>query len=509
MARPTLLPAAEATPPNILLILCDDLGYGDVGCLNRNSKIATPNIDRLARQGMIFTDAHSSSAVCTPSRYGLLTGRYNWRSRLQSGVMGGMSPPLIEPGRLTLPAFLQRHGYRTAAVGKWHLGMDWTLQPGAEPFGDGIEKGEQGWRVDYSKPIRNGPLSVGFQEFFGIAASLDMIPYTYIEGDRAASLPSVDQAFPMSWGTTNRFTRRGPAAPDFKAEEVLPTLTHRAITWIRQQRTGHPFFLYLPLNSPHTPIAPSAAWRGRSGLNAYADFVMQTDACVGEILSALRRAGFERNTLVVFTSDNGCSPEAGFPELAARHHQPSHHFRGAKADIFEGGHRIPMVVKWPGYVAAGSRSSQTVCLNDWMATCADILQERLPENAGEDSVSMLPVLRGRATAPVRDSLIHHSINGSFAIRQGRWKLILCPDSGGWSDPVPGRLPPETSDRTQLYDLEADPGERHNLSESQPKLVEDLTRLLEISVNKGRTTPGTPQTNSVTVRLRKTTPSLRQ
>ena len=355
-----LLPSvhAAAKKPNIVYILADDLGYGDVKCFNPDGKIPTPNLDRLAAAGMRFTDAHSSSAVCTPTRYGLLTGRYNWRSRLQSGVLGGLSPPLIEPGRLTVPAFLQQQGYHTACIGKWHLGMDWPLQPGAEPFDDRIEKGEQGWRVDFTKPIARGPNSVGFDYFFGLAASLDMVPYTFIENDRVTIIPTQDNAFPMMSGHTNSFTRRGPAAAGFEAGAVLPTLTRKAVEYLEQRagtaKAGTPFFLYVPLNAPHTPIAPTKEWQGRSGLNPYADFVMQTDASVGAVLHALDRLGLAPDTLVIFTSDNGCSPEAKFNELRAKGHNPSASFRGTKADIFDGGHHVPFLVRWPGRVQPGT-----------------------------------------------------------------------------------------------------------------------------------------------------------
>src|ERR1051325_6936847 len=259
---------AKKAAPNIVYILCDDLGYGDVRCLNPNGKIPTPNVDRLAASGMIFTDAHSSSAVCSPTRYGILTGRYNWRSRLKSGVLGGMSPRLIEPGRLTVPAFLKQHGYHTAGIGKWHLGMDWVLNPGGEKFNDTIEKGEDGWRVDFSRPIRNGPTSLGFDFFFGISASLDMVPYTFIENDRVTTVPTTDKAFPMMLGRSGTMTRKGPAAAGFDAMNVLPALTRKALDYIGQRapdaKTGAPFFLYLPLNAPHTPIAPAPEWQGKS-----------------------------------------------------------------------------------------------------------------------------------------------------------------------------------------------------------------------------------------------------
>ncbi len=499
--------AATPFKPNIVFILADDLGYGDVRCLNPEGKIATPHIDRLAGEGMIFTDAHSSSAVCSPTRYGILTGRYNWRSRLKSGVLGGMSPPLIEPGRLTVPALLKAHGYHTAAIGKWHLGLAWTLQPGAKGFTDTIEKGEDGWRVDFTKPITRGPIQIGFDYYFGIAASLDMVPYTFIENDRVTKLPTEDKAFPMMVGRA-ALTRKGPAASGFEAAEVLPTLTRRAVEYIgqrtRQAKAGHPFFLYLPLTTPHTPIAPTADWQSQSGLNPYADFVMQTDASVGAVLASLEAHGLVKDTLVIMTSDNGCSPEARFPELLARGHNPNFHFRGNKADIFEGGHHIPFLARWPGHVRPGTRSEQIICLNDLLATCADVLGVALPANAGEDSVSILPALEGRATAPLREAIVHHSINGSFAIRQGRWKLALCRDSGGWSAPRPGAKETENLPAVQLFDLSADVAEAKNRQAEEPEVVSRLTRLLERYVADGRSTPGAPQTNTTPVMIRRPT-----
>lgn len=498
-----ILPGHAASHrPNIVFILADDLGYGDVRCLNPASRIATPHLDRLAADGKVFTDAHSSSSVCTPTRYGILTGRYNWRSRLKNGVQGGMSPPLIEPGRWTVASFLKQQGYHTACIGKWHLGMEWPLQPGAAPFADTIEQGRDGWRVDFAQPIRRGPNSVGFDHFFGIAASLDMVPYTYIENDRVTSLPVGDKAFPMMSGRTNGATRRGPAAADFEAVDVLPTLTRQAIQYLERRadaaKGGHPFFLYLPLTSPHTPIAASPEWENRSGLNAYADFVMQTDASVGDLLGALDRLGLSKDTLVIFTSDNGCSPEAKFGELAAAGHRPSGPFRGHKADIFEGGHRVPFIARWPGTVKPGTRSDQLLCLNDLLATSAEILGEKLPDTAGEDSISFLSALRGRSGGPRREALVHHSINGSFALRSGPWKLALCPDSGGWSEPSPGSRAATNLPPVQLYNLTTDPGETNNLQASRPDLVARLTAVLDNYVTQGRSIPGQPQLNTTPV-----------
>ena len=496
--------------PNIVFILCDDLGYGDVKCNNPQGKIATPNFDRLAAAGIRFTDAHTTSSVCTPTRYSVLTGRYNWRSRLQTHVLGGLSPRLIEPGRLTVAELLRRQGYHTAAVGKWHLGMDWPRKPGTPAFDDRIERGPEGWNVDYARPIANGPNSVGFDEFFGIAASLDMVPYTFIENDRVTSVPTVDKAFLMMFGKDKRVTRRGPGAADFEAVDVLPTLTRKAVETISRRaadaRAGKPFFLYLPLNAPHTPIVPTPEWRGRSGLNPYADFVMQTDACIGQVVRALDERGLADNTLLVVTSDNGCSPEADFSALVAKGHNPSSILRGHKADIWEGGHRVPMVVRWPGKARPGSTSGELVSLVDFMATCAEILGVKLPDNAAEDSVSFLPALLGKSAKPLREALVHHSIDGKFSIRQGRWKLELCPGSGGWSRPRDGEAVKQGLPRVQLYDMTADVGERANLQAAHPEVVQRLTALLEQYVANGRSTPGKAQKNDVPVDLWKQAPA---
>ncbi|HSH94204.1 MAG TPA: arylsulfatase, partial [Roseimicrobium sp.] len=465
---------ASPPRPNILYILTDDLGYGDVKHLNPDGRIATPNFDRIAKDGMVFTEAHSSSSVCTPTRYGIMTGRYNWRSRLKNGVLGGMSPRLIEPGRMTVASFLKTNGYTTACIGKWHLGMDWALKPGSKPFTDGIEKGEDGWNVDFTQPILNGPNSVGFDYYYGISASLDMVPYAFIENDRVTVVPTEDREFPMMLGRTGGMTRKGPAAKGFDAGEVLPTLTKKAVEYIggkaKDAKAGKPFFLYLPLASPHTPILPTKAWQGKSGLNPYADFVMQTDSCVGEILNALDKHGLAKDTLVIFTSDNGCSPQAKFEELEAKGHYPSYVFRGTKADIFEGGHHVPFLVRWPAVIKAGRRTDQLTCLTDLMATCADILGVKLPDNAGEDSVSLLPLMRDDIHKPVREAIVHHSINGSFSIRKGPWKLELCADSGGWSIPRPNTPATKDLPPVQYFNFSRDYKESDNLQAQFPEEI---------------------------------------
>lgn len=494
---------APSARPNIVVILCDDLGYGDMKCLNPSGKIRTPHMDRLAADGVIFTDAHSGSAVCTPTRYGLLTGRYAWRSRLKSGVLGGLSPRLIEPGRMTVASFLKEQGYATGCVGKWHLGMDWVKKEGKQVTELGIESAEQVHNVDYAQPYKNGPYSVGFDWYYGISASLDMVPYTFLENDLCTVTPTVDKSFPMMLGRPGQMTRTGPAAPDFDANQVLPTLTKKAVEFI-DERAGawkkeqHPFFLYVPLASPHTPIVPTGDWNEKSGLNPYGDFVMQTDAAIGEIVAAIDRNGVAKDTLVVVTSDNGCSPMARYDELVPKGHNPSYVFRGHKADIYEGGHRVPFLVRMPGKIPPGTKCAETIWLGDLFSTFADLVGEKLPDTAGEDSVSFLPALFGQKWESPRDGVVHHSINGSFAIRSRNWKLCLAPGSGGWTRPRPGIDDTSTGPLVQLFDLESDIGETRNIEAGQPEIVKRLTALLEKYVADGRSTPGAPQQNTAPV-----------
>ncbi len=466
--------------PNIVYVLADDMGYGDVSCLNSESKIRTANIDRMAAAGMIFRDAHASSAVCTPSRYSILTGRYNWRSSLKSGVNYGFSGPLIERGRMTVASLLKTAGYRTACVGKWHLGWTWAKRSDKEDD------------VDYGRPIADGPTSVGFDYFFGISASLDMAPYVYVENDRVT-------AEPTGWtagSSGKQMWREGAIAPDFRHEDVLPTLTSKALAWIDQSaKSGEPFFLYFPLPAPHTPILPRAQFRGKSGTNEYGDFCLEVDDVMGQLLAALERSGVADDTIIIFTSDNGCSPMANFEELAAVGHRPSYVFRGHKADIYEGGHRIPLVMRWPGGIAAGSATDHTVCLTDLLATCADLLAVPLPAAAGEDSVSNLPLWQGHVDQGVREATVHTSIDGSLSIRRGRWKLEMCPGSGGWSHPQPGSKDAANLPSRQLYDLTADIGERRNVIDEQPAVAAELQALLTSYVERGRSTPGAAQANT--------------
>jgi arylsulfatase A len=474
--------------PNIVYILADDLGIGDVSCFNENGKINTHNIDSIAKAGIKFTDAHSGSSVCTPTRYGVMTGRYAWRTRLKNRVLGGWSKPLMKPDRMTVASMLKASGYNTGCVGKWHLGWEWALTD---------EKANtENWdmdakNVDFTKPIKRGPRYYGFDYYFGISGSLDMAPFVYVENDMATALP--DRISPGSKDKT--FTRKGAIAPNFKHVEVLPKITEKAVNFVESQSADKPFFMYFPLTAPHKPILPSKEFQGKSGLNEWGDFVLQVDWTVGQVLDALKRKGFEDNTLVIITSDNGATPGADFGELKELGHNPSSVFRGFKADIFEGGHRVPFIAKWPGKIPPGSASDEVICLTDLMATAAEIVDYDLPDSAAEDSVSILPVLLSKNyNKPLREATVHHSINGSFSIRKGKWKLELCPGSGGWSSPRPNSKEAKPLPPIQLYNLETDIKEKTNLQHKHPDIVSQLTKLLQSYVDQGRSTPGKKQKN---------------
>ena len=471
------LVAALGASPNIVIILADDMGWGDPQCYNAGSKIATPGIDRLAREGIRFTDAHSPSAVCTPTRYGLLTGRYCWRTRLKSSVLDGFSPPLIGPDRLTIASFLKQQGYATACIGKWHLGMQWTRTDGSLETKDREDRFRSGDNIDFSVPVTGGPLSVGFDHFFGISASLDMPPYCWMAGDRCDPLPT--SSVPTAKDTIFLNQQGGVADPSFKLAGVLPRLKQHAIDWIRNHHRDHPdqpFFVYLPLNSPHLPVAPSESFVGKSGAGAYGDFVMETDDCVQSVLDAIGQIKQDDNTLVIFTSDNGGLWHAWDPVEAddVAHYKPTSrakftrgfghhsnaHLRGTKADIWEGGHRVPFLARWPKSIPAGQTCDQLIELNDLLATIAGILEKPLPNGAGEDSYDLTSLLRG-ADSPVRPFAVHHSLRGEFAIRMGKWKYIENRGSGGFSTPRKIAPRPRTS-AGQLYDLSADRSETKNL-----------------------------------------------
>ena len=479
--------ASKPTAPNIVYILCDDLGYGDVHALNpTRGKIATPQMDNFASQSMVFTDAHSGSSVCSPTRYGILTGRYAWRTRLQSGVLGGYDVPLISPNRLTVASLLKSHGYATACFGKWHLGMTIAHQA------DNTKKTE----VDYALPIKDGPVDVGFDYYYGISASLDMPPFVFIENNKFTEIPTVEK----------KWVRTGPAAKSFEAIDVLPTLKTKAVQYVKDHaadaKNGKPFFMYVPLNSPHTPIVPTKEWQGKSGLSIYGDFVMETDDAIGQIIAAVDAAGLRENTLVIVTSDNGCSPAAKVNELEKQGHFPSAQFRGYKSDIWEGGHRIPFIARWTGHIAGNTTYDHTICLTDLLSTCAELVNEKLPANAGEDSVSILPALLGKTTAPLREATVHHSIQGNFAIRMGDWKLEFTAGSGGWGSPNTAQAEKLNLPAMQLYNMQADVSEKDNQLAKNATTVEKLKLLMEKYIADGRSTTGEKQANDAKIVLMK-------
>ena len=459
-----------ARAPNIVIVLADDLGYGDVGYLNSQSQIPTPNLDTLAGQGMAFLDAHSPSAVCTPTRYGLLTGRYAWRTRLTRGVLDGYDGPLIAPHRETLGSFLGATGYRTAVIGKWHLGL-------------GFAKNALG-EFDFEEPIDDGPHTHGFHESYIIPASLDFPPYVYIRDGEITGFPLGQQSgmeFP-------RYMRAGELASDFDPADVLDELIRQATGFIQRQASdGSPFLLYLPLTAPHKPVWPAQRFEGTTELGPYGDFIVQVDAAVGDVMSALDQAGVDDNTLLIVTSDNGSfmsrldglddrdhTDDSTIQAYRAGNHTANHVYRGTKADIWEGGHRVPFFARWPGQIEPGSTREEVISLTDVFATVAEIVGKELPNNAAEDSFSLLPLLRGNPWARPRAAVTHHSIQGMFAIRDGRWKLVAGNGSGGREDPIgqPFERP------YQLFDIASDPSEQSNVYDQHPAVAQRLERELE-------------------------------
>ncbi len=464
--------SAPALPPNIVFILADDLGYGDPHCFNPQSKISTPNMDRLASEGMRFTDAHAPGSVCFPSRYGLITGRYPFRNK---GIRQPTQGAMIEPTGMTVATLLRDAGYATAMVGKWHLGFD-----GGDAF-------------DYSKPLRGGPCDHGFDSFFGQHASLDIPPYFYIANDRAVAAASEDIGASSSpdWSPIQgAFWRAGKIAPDYKHPEVLPTYTRKAIEYIeaRGRSTDRkPFFLYVAFTAPHTPWLPMEEFRGQSMGGLYGDFVSQLDDSVGQVLRALNRAGLVENTLVIFSSDNG---PVWLPEDVLKfQHSAVGLLRGMKGDAWEGGHRMPFIARWPGKIKAGSSSGETICFTDMLATFAAITGRKLPADAAEDSYNLLPVMLGEKHAsPLREATIHDSADGGvLSVRAGDWKLIPILGSAGFSKPA--RIKPEPGGPSgQLYNLADDPSETKNLFAEKPDIVARLTALAAKYQTETRSAP---------------------
>ena len=483
--------AALHGSPNIVFILADDLGFGYVNANNPDSKIPTPAMDRIAAEGMRFTDAHSPSAVCTPTRYGIMTGRYCWRTRLKRGVLWGIDGSLIDPNRNTMARVLQSKGYSTACVGKWHLGMDFYDANGEiVPNDREYERTEGIDQVDYNRKIGNSPLSYGFDYSYVITGSLNMFPYAYIEGDRFTEAatdfqPKTEHQISIISG--------GPKAPGFDFEKVVDVFTEKAVSFIDESAESEkPFFLYLPLTAPHKPVLPTSTFQGKSKHGIYGDFLMQVDEVVKNIDAALERNDLKQDTLIVLTSDNGsfmfrlsddvADHVQDFKALGyhTENHQSNGIWRGTKADIYEGGHRVPMLVRWPGKVQAGATCDTTTTLTDWYATFSEIVSHNLSEEEAEDSFSILPLLQGK-TIWDRAPVVHHSIAGMFAIRDGKWKLIAGNGSGGRQQPKGENF----KGPYQLYNIEEDPSETKNLASFQPETIAKLEAALKTIQDRGR------------------------
>jgi len=478
------LAAAAETNPNIIVIYTDDQGFGDVGCLNPEAKFKTPNLDRLAAEGIAFTNGHSSDSVCTPSRYGLLTGRYCWRTTRKSGVMGAEGACLIAAGRMTLASLLRDNGYHTAMVGKWHLGMDFPGTPKDR---------------DWSQPVQDMPLDKGFDYFYGIPASLNFGILAWFEGRHAKVPPTLytnkkknprhmDYRIMPPFHTDPKQTKKdlGKAgfeiASDFVDNQCLTRFTDKAIEWMRGKagdaKKGKPFFLYLPYTSPHYPVCPLPEFHGQGEAGAYGEFVIETDYHVGRILHYLETAGLDENTLIVFTSDNG--PEKSwkqrFPEFG---HDSRGGFKEGKRSVYEGGHRVPFLVRWPnGIKAPGRRWGEMVGQVDLLATFAELVGATLPDDAGEDSQCFASVLRDPLADLKRLPLINHGNDHRYSITEGDWKLVL----------------PDGKRDAELYDLSSDPAEARNLADQHPERVKGLTKKINAIITEGRTTPGAPQAN---------------
>ncbi len=490
---------AEQPKPNIVLILADDLGYGDVGCYNDQSKIPTPHLDRLARDGMRFTDAHSPCTVCTPSRYSLLTGQMAFRVPNGGTVFTGVGgPSLIAPGQLTLPALLRDHGYATACVGKWHVGLTFFDQAGQPVHGDGVEAVR---RVDFSRRIEGGPVDHGFEQFFGTACcpTTDFL-YAFIENDRVPVPPTspIDKSQLPRHPYAND-CRPGLIAPGYPMEEVDLVFLEKSREFLLQhvrESPGKPFFLFHSTQAVHLPSFAAPSFKGRTQAGPHGDFIHQLDQVVGELLGTLEELGVADNTLVIFTSDNGAETTSVIHMRADYGHDGARPWRGMKRDSWEGGHRVPFLVRWPGRVKPGTTSAQLTSHTDIMATVAAILGETLPDNAAEDSFNMLPALVDEAQAPIRPYLLQQAFGGkrSLSIRRNEWKYIDHPGSGGNRYANDTGLQPfiiaEAAPEApgQLYNLAADPGETTNLYFRQPDRVNELKALLEQSKTNGRSTP---------------------
>ena len=471
--------------PNIVYVLADDMGFGDLACNDDNARIPTPNLDRLAQRGIRLTDMHATSAVCTPSRYSVLTGRYAWRTPLTQGIVWPWDASLIDDDQPTVAGYLRDNGYRTACVGKWHLGWEWATKDGRHPnetlpFGTYCDDERAAYEdnIDYEQPIGGGPVDRGFDSYLGVDVP-NFTPYSWFVDDRVTEAPTVPKPDDL-------YGHPGRAVPGWSHEAMIPTFTERAVALIEESADdadGRPLFLYYALTSPHSPVVPNAEFRGASGIGNYGDFVCEVDWLVGELVDALERTGQFDDTLFVFTSDNG--PETGvaddegvFERARRTRHFSMGPWRGVKRDVWEAGHRVPFIATWPGVIPAGAVSDDLASLGDFMATCADIVGAPLSEGASEDGESMLAQLRGEAGS--RTSLVLHGGDGRFALRDGDWVFIDAPSGAQWPEPEWFQYERGYESHEfdgELFNLGDDPTERVNLYAERPDVVERMRATL--------------------------------
>lgn len=482
--------------PNIVFVLADDLGYGDVGCYNAESNVPTPNLDKLASQGMRFTDAHSPSTVCTPTRYSLLSGRMAFRTGMRGVFTGVGGPCMIEKERLTLPQMLRDKGYATAMFGKWHIGMTFFDREGKPLNKNGLKAVK---RIDYSRAIPDAPIHRGFDQFFGTVCcpTTDWL-YAYVDGDRIPAPPThiVDRS-PLPKHPYSRDNRPGMIAPDFDLEEVDLVFLDKSKQFLRQhvkEKPDQPFFLFHSAQAVHLPSFPADQFKGKTKAGPHGDFIFELDYVVGELMKTLDELGLSDNTLVMFSSDNGPEVTSVINMRADHKHDGARPWRGMKRDQWEGGHRVPLITRWPGKIAAGSETDQTTCLTDVMATCAAIVDAKLPNDAAEDSYNMLPVLLGeQGDQPIRGYTLHQTISLALAIRRGPWKYLDHKGSGGNSyqrDQLKQYAITDTAPDApgQLYNLEDDPGETTNVFFHHLDIAAELKTKLELVKGRGRSAP---------------------
>lgn len=482
-----------AQKPNIVIIYADDLGFGDLSCQNPESKITTPHLDKLASEGMRFTDAHSSSGICSPSRYALLTGNYHWRR--QHGIVNSFGSPFFKEGEFTIATMLKSQGYSTAAIGKWHLGWNWDAvkKPGSKPVKQGKKTFYGPEAFDWTKPVPGGPLDRGFDYYFG-DGTINFPPYCWMENDKVLNAPTeMLDLKGMKTKEGNWEFRPGPMVKDWNPYDVLPTLCKKSVEFIKNRSADKPFFLYFALPSPHAPIIPNDEFDGKTKAGPYGDFVFQSDYVAGQVLNALKEKGLEENTLVIFSADNG--PEKySYPRIQNFDHYSMGNLRGLKRDIYEGGHRVPFILKWPGKVKPGSISNEVINQVDIMSTVAEIIGYKLSNEVAVDSYNIIPVITGKSyKSPLREATIQNTNKNMYAVRKGNFVLVNAytgQHSGApaWYHQKSGYPKPDKKVKFQLFDLSSDVGQKKDISSEKPEMVKEMQAILERYRNSGRSIP---------------------